>query len=100
MVVGELFGSTFDFVIGQSEEIAKPCSDGPLKAAGSAGQNQRNVFISECQNGYANRKRGGNAHGGRSLGLQDEQELQENGARGYNENPKELLRIYEEYNND
>lgn len=46
----------------------------------------------------------GNAAGMHTVGVlwgfRDRQELQENGAGVIIENPKELLKIYEEYNND
>lgn len=101
-VVGELFGNTFDFVIGQSEEIRrKPAPDGPLKAAEVLGvKPEECLYIGDTKTDMQT----GNAAGMHTVGVlwgfRDRQELQENGAGVIIENPKELLKIYEEYNND
>ena len=101
-VVAELFDDTFDFVIGQSEEIRrKPAPDGPLKAAEVFGvKPEECLYIGDTGTDMET----GNAAGMHTVGVlwgfRDRQELQESGAGIIIQTPEELLKIYEEYNND
>lgn len=100
-VVQVLFGDTFDYVIGQSEQIRrKPAPDAPLKAAEAFG-----VCPDECLyiGDTGTDMQTGNAAKMHTIGVlwgfRDRKELLENGAERIVEQPLEILEIYEEYKN-
>lgn len=101
-VIQELFGNTFDFVIGQSAAVRrKPAPDGPLKAAEFLGAKPEEcLYIGDTGTDMET----GNAAAMHTIGVlwgfRDQKELSENGAERLAEKPEEILEIYEEYKND
>lgn len=101
-VIAQMFGTDFDLVMGQSDAVRrKPAPDGALKIAEEFG-----VKPEECMyvGDTATDMQTGNAAGmftvGALWGFRDREELNTNGAHVIAEKPEDLLKIYEDKEND
>lgn len=101
-VVAQLYGEDFDVVIGQSNEIRrKPAPDGPLKAAEEFGvRPEECMYIGDTKTDMLTGKAAGMYTVGVLWGFRDQKELCENGADILAEKPEDLLKIYEDRNDD
>lgn len=101
-VIGRLFGGELDLVIGQSSRIRrKPAPDAPLKAAEILGVSPEEcMYVGDTRTDMETGKAAGMYTIGALWGFRDREELESSGADIVAETPKDLLKIYEEYEHD
>lgn len=101
-VITQMFGSDFDLVIGQSQEIRrKPAPDGALKIADEFGVRPWEcMYVGDTRTDMETGKAAGMYTVGALWGFRDKKELVESGADVLAEKPADLVKLYEEKEND
>lgn len=101
-VIREMFGDTFDLVIGQMEGIRrKPAPDGPLKIAEEFGVTPKEcMYIGDTKTDMETGNAAGMFAVGALWGFRDREELERSGAAVIAEKPEDLWKIYEDIGND
>lgn len=94
-VISALYGETFDFVLGQREDIRrKPAPDGPLMIAAKFGvKPEECMYIGDTSTDMQTGKAAGMFTVGALWGFRDRKELEDNGADVIAEKPLDLLEI-------
>lgn len=98
-VVGDLFGDTFETVLGQREGVArKPAPDAPLAIADILGAAPEEcMYIGDTGTDMLTGKAAGMFTVGALWGFRGREELVKNGADALAETPEDLIRISKEY---
>lgn len=101
-VIEIMFPGLFDTVIGQSDQIRrKPAPDGALKIAEEFGvKPEECMYIGDTATDMKTGKAAGMYTVGALWGFRDLQELESNGADIIAQKPVDLIKIFEEKNND
>lgn len=101
-VIKQMFGDSFDMILGQSEEIPrKPSPQGALKIAASFGvKPEECMYVGDTRTDMETGRAAGMFTVGALWGFRDRKELEENGADRIAEKPQDLITIFEENKND
>lgn len=101
-VIDTMFPGEFELVIGQSDAIRrKPAPDGALKIAEEFGvKPEECMYIGDTATDMQTGKAAGMYTVGALWGFRDLEELQSNGADIIAEKPIDLIKIFEDKNND